>query len=65
LRRVASVKGEGAGELKDLVIDTTSGRVQHTVRSFGGRPGIGDKLFAPTAPYEPDADLRRGRGFYF
>ncbi|MEM1269703.1 MAG: PRC-barrel domain-containing protein [Bacteroidota bacterium] len=38
--------GERLGEIKDLVIDTESGRVLYSVLSFGGLFGFGDKLFA-------------------
>jgi sporulation protein YlmC with PRC-barrel domain len=45
-KNVANPKGEGVGEIKDLVIDTASGKVQYAVISFGGFLGMGDKLFA-------------------
>lgn len=45
-KNVTNPKGEGVGEIKDLVIDTTSGKVQYAVISFGGFLGMGDKLFA-------------------
>ena len=45
-KNVTNAKGEGVGEIKDLVIDTTSGKVQYAVLSFGGFLGMGDKLFA-------------------
>ncbi|MCL4762819.1 MAG: PRC-barrel domain-containing protein [Burkholderiales bacterium] len=43
---VVNRQGEGLGEIKDLVVDTTSGKVQYAVVSFGGFLGLGDKLFA-------------------
>jgi len=53
-RRVSSVIGadiqnatnENLGDVKDLVIDSTTGRVRYAVVSFGGWLGMGDKLFA-------------------
>jgi len=45
-KNVTNPKGEGLGEIKDLVVDTTSGKVQYAVISFGGFLGLGDKLFA-------------------
>jgi len=45
-KNVTNLKGEGLGEIKDLVVDTTNGKVQYAVTSFGGFLGMGDKLFA-------------------
>lgn len=38
--------GENLGDIKDIMIDTTSGSVAYVVVSFGGFLGIGDKYFA-------------------
>lgn len=43
---VTNRNGQDLGEIKDLVLDATNGRVQYAVLSFGGIAGIGDKLFA-------------------
>ncbi len=43
---VWNTTGENLGELKDLMIDITTGRIGYAVLSFGGILGIGDKLFA-------------------
>ncbi len=43
---VKNRKGEDLGTIKDLMIDTGSGRVAYAVLSFGGFLGMGDKLFA-------------------
>jgi sporulation protein YlmC with PRC-barrel domain len=43
---VSNAQGENLGEIKDLVIDVTHGRVHYAVLSFGGFLGMGDKLFA-------------------
>ncbi|MGJ0430495.1 PRC-barrel domain-containing protein [Methylobacter sp.] len=39
-------KGEDLGDIKEIMLDMTSGRVAYAVLSFGGVLGIGDKLFA-------------------
>lgn len=39
-------KGDGLGDIKDLMIDLSSGRVAYAVVEFGGLFGIGSKLFA-------------------
>lgn len=48
---VKSPTGENLGDIKDVIIDWKTGKVQYDVLSFGGTMGIGDKLFAvpPTA----------------
>ena len=43
---VKSAAGESLGDIKDLMIDLTSGRVAYAVIDFGGFLGIGNKLFA-------------------
>ena len=43
---VKSPAGESLGDIKDLMIDLTTGRVAYAVVSFGGLLGIGSKLFA-------------------
>ena len=45
-RSVQNSRGEGLGELKDIVIDWSTGDVRYGVLSFGGMMGIGDRLFA-------------------
>lgn len=47
---VTNAKGENLGEVKDLMIDTSSGTVNYAVLSFGGFLGLGDKYFA--VPFE-------------
>lgn len=39
-------KGEGLGDIKDLMIDLSTSRVAYAVVEFGGLLGIGSKLFA-------------------
>ena len=45
-KNVTNRNGEGLGEIKDLVVDTTNGRVQYAVIAMGGFLGLGDKLYA-------------------
>jgi len=43
---VVDPSGKALGEVKDVIVDTNTGRVHYAVLSFGGFLGIGDKLFA-------------------
>lgn len=43
---VYNLKDEDLGDIKDIMLDTRSGRVAYAVLSFGGFYGMGDKLFA-------------------
>jgi len=45
-RKVKNAQGEDLGKVEDLAIDSTDGRVNYAVLSFGGFLGMGDKLFA-------------------
>ena len=47
---IKNPQGESLGDLKDVMIDTASGKVAYAVLSFGGILGMGDKLFA--VPWE-------------
>lgn len=47
---VKNPQGDSLGDLKDIMIDTQSGKVAYAVLSFGGILGMGDKLFA--VPWE-------------
>jgi len=50
------------GEIKDLVLDQHSGRVQYAVLDFGGFLGMGDKYFAiPVSQFQVD---NRGRDHF-
>lgn len=54
---VRNAQNEDLGDIKDLVIDVTNGRVRYVVLSFGGFLGLGDKLFAyPVRAFKPAAD---------
>lgn len=43
---VVNPQGESLGDLKDIMLDTSSGKITYAVLSFGGILGMGDKLFA-------------------
>lgn len=43
---VVNPQGESLGDLKDIMLDTSSGKITYGVLSFGGILGVGDKLFA-------------------
>jgi sporulation protein YlmC with PRC-barrel domain len=43
---VKNTDGEKLGDIKEIMLDTQSGRVAYAVLSFGGFLGMGDKLFA-------------------
>jgi sporulation protein YlmC with PRC-barrel domain len=44
--KVVNLEKEDLGRIEHLMIDLESGRVGYAVLSFGGLPGMGDKLFA-------------------
>ena len=53
---VKSPTGESLGDIQDLMVDLTTGRVAYAVVSFGGLLGIGNKLFAvPLQALKQDA----------
>jgi sporulation protein YlmC with PRC-barrel domain len=43
---VTNTDGERLGDIKEIMIDTESGRVAYAVLAFGGFLGMGDKFFA-------------------
>lgn len=43
---IVNPQGESLGDLKDIMLDTSTGKIAYAVLSFGGVFGIGDKLFA-------------------
>ncbi len=52
---VKNHQDESLGDVKDLMIDTSNGKVEYAVISFGGFLGIGDKYFAvPFASFQID-----------
>jgi sporulation protein YlmC with PRC-barrel domain len=44
--RVRNTKDEELGDIKEIMLDTRTGKVSYAVLSFGGFLGMGDKLFA-------------------
>lgn len=53
---VKNTAGESLCDIKDLMIDLTSGRVAYAVVEFGGLLGIGNKMFAvPLLAMQQDA----------
>ena len=47
---VVNANGDDLGSIKDLMVETESGKIAYAVLSFGGLLGFGDKLFA--IPFE-------------
>jgi sporulation protein YlmC with PRC-barrel domain len=43
---IVNAKGDSLGEVKDVVIDPSTGRVAYAVVAFGGFLSMGEKLFA-------------------
>ncbi len=43
---VVNRAGESLGSLKEIMLDTASGKISYGVLSYGGVMGMGDKLFA-------------------
>ena len=55
--RVANIRDETLGEIRDIMIDASAGRVAYAVLSFGGGTEMGDRLFAvPWSALTLDAD---------
>ena len=58
--KVVNRKGEDLGDIKDLMIDLSNGRVAYAVLEFGGFLGMGSKLFAvPLSAMELDTVNKR------
>lgn len=56
---VCNEDGEDLGSLKEIMLDTSSGKVCYAVLSFGGVFGIGSKLFAiPWSALKLDAEKK-------
>jgi sporulation protein YlmC with PRC-barrel domain len=54
--RIHDPAGQGLGTIKDVILDTNTGRVHYAVLSLGGVMGIEEKLFAvPLSKLRPDA----------
>src|SRR3954470_6983293 len=48
--KVVNAEGERLGDIKDIMLDISEGRIQYVVIEFGGFLGIGEKFFA--VPFE-------------
>jgi len=44
--KVHNKEGEKLGDIKDIMIDVTTGKIEYFVIEFGGFLGIGEKFFA-------------------
>ncbi|MEZ6087717.1 MAG: PRC-barrel domain-containing protein [Pirellulaceae bacterium] len=47
---IQNSRGESVGEIKDIVIDSSTGKVRYAAVTYGGFLGLGNKLFA--VPFE-------------
>jgi len=57
---VVNRQGETLGDIKDMMLDPQSARVEYAVLDFGGFLGIGDKYFAvPLQAFEIDRTNER------
>jgi sporulation protein YlmC with PRC-barrel domain len=57
--KVANGKGEHLGEIKDIMLDLATGKIEYFVIEFGGFLGIGIKYFAiPLRLLKVDADQK-------
>ena len=53
-------QGEDLGDIKEIMLDMSNGRVAYAVLSYGGFLGMGDKLFAvPWSALTLDTDNKR------
>jgi sporulation protein YlmC with PRC-barrel domain len=54
---VRNMQNEKLGDIKDIVLDLSSGKISYVVLSVGGFLGIGDKLIAvPPSAFNASAD---------
>lgn len=57
---VYNLKGEDLGDIREIIVDTRSGRVAYALLSFGSFLGMGGKLFVvPWSALKLDADNTR------
>ena len=55
--KVVNAQGENIGNLKDIMVDTGSGKIAYGVLDFGGVAGMGNSLFAvPWASFKIDTE---------
>ena len=57
---VVNAQGDNLGNIKELMVDTDSGRIAYAVLSFGGFLGLGDKYFAmPWEAFQIDSEKEK------
>lgn len=57
--KIQNSQKEGVGQIKDIVLDPTSTRIQYVAVTYGGFLGLGDKMFAvpmQAIKVQPDPD---------
>lgn len=59
---IKNSQGESLGEVKDVVFDINSGRINYLAVSFGGFLGVGEKLFA--VPFKSFGSVKDGNNSY-
>lgn len=58
--RVCNRSQQDVGDIKDLMLDTTTGKIEYAVLSFGTFLGMGEKLFAvPFSALTLDTENKR------
>ena len=56
---VVNPQGENLGDLKDFMLDITTGKIAYAVVAFGGILGMGDKFFAvPWSAFSVDGEKK-------
>lgn len=58
-QNIENLQGQNVGEIKDIVLDARTGRIQYVAVTYGGFLGLGNKMFAVpfeaiTAQRDPD-----------
>lgn len=57
---VTNLQNENLGDIKEVMIDSESGRISYAVLDFGGFLGVGNKLFAvPSKALRLDTDNKK------
>ncbi len=54
---IQNSQGESVGEIKDIVVDSKTGKIKYAAVTYGGFLGMGNKLFAvPFAAFDVQVD---------
>jgi sporulation protein YlmC with PRC-barrel domain len=57
---VCNLENEGIGDIKEIMLDVSSGNIEYAVLSFGSFLGMGEKLFAvPWSALKLDTENKR------